>query len=229
MTDSFANPLVLVFIFTTIGFVVGAGISAWWFSRDSDSKETNKKEVKQVVVESTPPEPYLEIARVWRNKDTGRISLRMEDKIIQASSALTPMQKEKMKAAYEDLTGWFGGQGVGPELKGVATPALPPVAVPVAVPVKAVPVPIVVDPTEKKKSTGNMVEEVDEILQEIFAQQTEVTTPIRLKPDPKKGVTVWVGATIYDGIDVVPDQKVVSLIRKAVAEWEKRVEERKRV
>ncbi|HEX7557433.1 MAG TPA: hypothetical protein VF338_12465 [Leptolinea sp.] len=81
-----------------------------------------------------------------------------------------------------------------------------------------------VEPVNKK--TTSMVEQIDDILQEIIKQSDAPSRNIRLKEEMKEGVIVWVGKERYIGIDTVPDQSVVDLIRAAVKEWDRRTENR---
>lgn len=66
--------------------------------------------------------------------------------------------------------------------------------------------------------------QVDEILQEMLVASPLSERSIRLVETPEGGLMVTVGLDRYDGIDGVPDDEIRSLIRKAVAEWERRTE-----
>lgn len=81
----------------------------------------------------------------------------------------------------------------------------------------AQPVSAVVDTPIRKKS---IVEQVDEILQELIVSSPLKDQKIRLTEMYNKGVVVWVGQNYYEGIDVVPDEQVKSLIKQAVKKWE---------
>ncbi len=64
--------------------------------------------------------------------------------------------------------------------------------------------------------------QIDEILQEMLKESGRENQAIRLVEDPGGGVIVMVGLEHYDGVDAVPDPEIRSLIRSAVAEWERR-------
>jgi hypothetical protein len=64
--------------------------------------------------------------------------------------------------------------------------------------------------------------QIDEILQEMLKESDRENQAIRLVEDPGGGVIVMVGLEHYDGVDAVPDPEIRSLIRSAVAEWERR-------
>jgi len=67
--------------------------------------------------------------------------------------------------------------------------------------------------------------QIDEILQEMLVDSPLNASAIRLLELPGKGMVVMVGLDQYDGVDAVPDVEIRNLIRKAVAEWERRVSE----
>ena len=71
----------------------------------------------------------------------------------------------------------------------------------------------------------SIAEQVDEILQEMLMDSPLRSRAIRLLELPQKGMVVMVGLDQYAGVDAVPDEEIHSLIRSAVAEWERRVSE----
>jgi hypothetical protein len=76
---------------------------------------------------------------------------------------------------------------------------------------------------EVVSSTGNksIVMQIDDVLQDMLAQDPSTSKPVHLSEDPKRGVIVSVGAIEYEGIDMVPDYAVQAQIRAAVAAGEK--------
>jgi hypothetical protein len=69
-----------------------------------------------------------------------------------------------------------------------------------------------------------MVGQIDVILQRMLEGTTFENQKIHLSEDLRKGVIVWIGLNHYEGIESVPHLEIKQLIRKAVAEWEKRQE-----
>ena len=61
-----------------------------------------------------------------------------------------------------------------------------------------------------------------ELTGQMLAGQALEKRAIRLLELPGKGMVVAVGLEQYDGIDAVPDPEIRSLIREAVADWERR-------
>ena len=64
--------------------------------------------------------------------------------------------------------------------------------------------------------------QVDEILQEMLKGSDLESRAIRLLELPGKGMVVMIGLDQYDGVGSVPDEAIRTMIRAAVAEWEKR-------
>jgi hypothetical protein len=67
--------------------------------------------------------------------------------------------------------------------------------------------------------------QIDEILQENLENSPLASRAIRLLELPNKGMVVMVGLDQYAGVDAVPDEEIKTVIRTAVAEWERRVSE----
>ncbi len=77
----------------------------------------------------------------------------------------------------------------------------------------------------KHPFTRSIAEQVDEILQEMLETSPLHSKAIRLLELPQRGMVVMIGLDQYQGVDAVPDEEVRSIIRAAVAEWERRVSE----
>jgi hypothetical protein len=71
--------------------------------------------------------------------------------------------------------------------------------------------------------TLTMAGQIDEILQKKLENTPYENLGIRLADTPSHGVVVMVGLNKYDGIESVPDETIRTLIREAVAEWEKQM------
>jgi hypothetical protein len=67
-----------------------------------------------------------------------------------------------------------------------------------------------------------MVEQVDDILREMQADLPANTPRIKLRDNMHHGVVVWIGLEHYDGIENVPDEQARQMVKRAVAEWERR-------
>ena len=68
----------------------------------------------------------------------------------------------------------------------------------------------------------SMVTQVDSILQEKLDLAGMQELAIRLAESPRRGMVVMVGLEQYRGIEEVPYEKVRTMIRESVSEWEQR-------
>jgi hypothetical protein len=78
--------------------------------------------------------------------------------------------------------------------------------------------------TAPDSSPSSMVAQVDSILQEKLEAANMKKWAVRLTESPSKGMIVMVGMDRYEAIDDVPYERVRSIIRASVAEWERRTE-----
>jgi len=63
---------------------------------------------------------------------------------------------------------------------------------------------------------------IDDVLQKKLEGSPLAAKKIRLEEGSVGEVVVFVGATRYSGIDAVPDEVIKSVIREAIAEWDKK-------
>ncbi len=68
----------------------------------------------------------------------------------------------------------------------------------------------------------SIVELIDKVLQEKLAGSPLAEKNIRLEEGSVGEVVVFVGVTRYSGIDAVPDDAIKTIIREAIAEWDKK-------
>jgi hypothetical protein len=78
-------------------------------------------------------------------------------------------------------------------------------------------------PAQPAPAAQSIVAQIDEILQSRLVGTPLAARRIRLGETPGGEVLVFIGADRYDGLEAVPDQEVVTVIRSAIAEWEKKV------
>jgi|WetSurMetagenome_2_1015567.scaffolds.fasta_scaffold05135_6 hypothetical protein len=105
----------------------------------------------------------------------------------------------------------------------VVTPITPAILEEEAPPVK--PIPAVISLKSKPKTnvpvTKSIVEQINDMIQEKITNTPLAETGIKLQETPK-GVIVWIGNQSYQGLDTVPEGEAKQMIRKVVAEWEKK-------
>lgn len=68
----------------------------------------------------------------------------------------------------------------------------------------------------------SMVQQIDTVLQKRLAGTPLEKAGIRLQDSPQGGLEVYIGLQKYETIDDVPDVNIKSIIREAIAEWEKK-------
>ncbi|MFN3491827.1 MAG: hypothetical protein ACK40V_06365, partial [Anaerolineales bacterium] len=75
------------------------------------------------------------------------------------------------------------------------------------------------DPEQEFKLLS-IVQQIDSVLQKKLAGTPLEDAGIRLQESPHGSVEVYVGLQKYESVDDVGDEKIRSVIRAAIAEWE---------
>jgi hypothetical protein len=183
---------------------------------------------------------YLPLVRLWRDKKNATIVVESNGKTYSNALPLDEAQREELERIAREFRGWLG-IGLNPTVSKMDNSAAPSVNQSPANQVEAENPPAnvimhtpvqkpVINQTAKTivmeevvSSTGNksIVMQIDDVLQDMLAQDPSTSKPVHLSEDPKRGVIVSVGAIEYEGIDMVPDYAVQAQIRAAVAAWEK--------
>jgi hypothetical protein len=105
----------------------------------------------------------------------------------------------------------------------VVAPEIPSILEVEPPPVK--PIPAVISLKSKPKTnvqvTKSIVEQINDLIQEKITNTPLAETGIKIQETPK-GVIVWIGNQSYPGLDTVPEGEAKQMIRKVVAEWEKK-------
>ena len=73
---------------------------------------------------------------------------------------------------------------------------------------------------EKEFALLSIVQQIDTVLQKKLINTPFEDKGIRLQESPQGEVEVHVGLQKYEAIDNVPDEKIILVIRAAIAEWE---------
>ena len=228
------SQLLMGFLFVTIGFISGAAISYWLLEREKNKNpvvEPRPSREQTVPVEQA----YEEILRIYRNKVSEKILLKIDDRMIATRVDLNKSQLIMVDQVVHEAMDWIGIQ-IQPQ----AVPAVPP-ATSTAVPFSANQPSNNVNgttmpsfefpkrPAEKAKSNDkpparSFVEQIDDILQEMLELTPYKDKTITLAEDPSDGVIAWIGTKRYIGIDSIDDPDIQKLIKIAVAKWEKSME-----
>lgn len=73
----------------------------------------------------------------------------------------------------------------------------------------------------------DMVTAINDILQDLIRKSDKPTQVVSLTPEPPVGVSVWVNGKRFASLDAVDDEWTRELVRKAVAEWERKAVEKR--
>jgi hypothetical protein len=143
------------------------------------------------------------------------------------AAQLTPEQRKRLIDLMVMMRPWIDASApklATPQQPLPAAPRVAPIAQPIAKPIA--PLSTSTLKVESKKgevaAPTSMVAQIDAILQEHLASSTLANRGIRLFESPEGGVVVMVGLSKYGGVSEVPDPQVQSMIRAAIAEWEKK-------
>ena len=143
------------------------------------------------------------------------------------AAQLTPEQRRRLIDLMVMMRPWIDASAPKPSMPPPPLPSAPiaaPIAQPIAKPIAplSTSTPKVESKKQEVAAPTSMVGQIDAILQEHLASSTLANRGIRLFESPEGGVVVMVGLSKYGGVSEVPDPQVQSMIRAAIAEWEKK-------
>lgn len=238
------NYLVLglaVLLFFILGGAAGWLIAQLRRSAEQASEpapQPSAQEPLTPALQPAPPDPdKVELARLYRDRSGGQVYLEVGGRRLASPEEVGEAQRLWLEPAAREMIRLIRPQA--PAAPSTPAPTAPPQAVSFSRPPAAAPLP----GTEIQKPSMNPVDallravqsgkpkleqpkslagQIDEVLQELLKNTRLAGQEIRLADNAALGLEVWVGARRYDGIDAVPDEEVRSLIRMAVAEWQRR-------
>ena len=157
-------------------------------------------EIEHALVESTVEQVQaaqrrIAIASILRDEVTGEIHIKVGDREYASAKDLRESQDwTKVEYAARDLVDWM--EAASPELRS--------------------------SDRARESSPGpkSMIQQINDILQDEIAGSPTEKRGIRLMESADGSVKVLLGVQSY-ALDDVPDESVQTLIRKAVAIWEK--------
>lgn len=204
------------------------------------------------VPPGNPTGAYRPLVRLWR-EDKGRLLVEYDGKSLITASTLLPEQRKRLEVVLRELAVWLGllpaSAGTAPEAAPAepspaqAVPSVPlmaraAAAEPVKPPVSETLRPAnlvegvtvglanVLNPAPvKREAPKTIVEQINDVVQELLAESPLAGQKIYLTEDLRRGVIVWAQGQSYEGIDSVPAGEVKDLLKRSVAEWERRTEE----
>ena len=158
-----------------------------------------------------------EILRAWRTL-SGKLWLEMDGTRLNDTEALNPDQRRGLVNMLRDLRPWLEN----------SQPVTPPAVVPPSLVVPAVPAVVPVkkgkkdaEPVKPEPVLKSIVEQIDDVLQARLPSSPFKDRDLHLTEGPGGIVLVKDGLKKFEGIDAVPEPEIQTLIRQAVAEWEK--------
>jgi hypothetical protein len=188
-------------------------------------------------VEESPPEEgedsrhWTDILRVWRDRQSEKLVVKMDGKAFEWSYDLKPTQRNRLNQILRDIQSWLEPLAISREDEISAQAGMAPVSASEEEPrVSFSPINVLVramqaDISKSSPEPRSIAAQIDEILQELVIDSPLGDRAVRLMEFPGKGMVVMIGMDQYEEVDDVPDEEVKELIRAAVAEWERRVEE----
>jgi hypothetical protein len=243
MTGFINNPVVLVFLAiggACLGFLLGFVVRGFFRRKPKEEKKTEAPKAKPVA---KPANRNLEeVAHLWRDQRDGRLIFQIDNEYYKRSNELTPKEQKILLKVVMDFYQWLEPPSVvqsQPEEPVQASVAVESAPLPVMPPEKPEPKKVSFSPvqaiTQALKAdvsaaiipSESIVVQIDAILQEKLIAADMQKWAVRLAEFPGRGMVVMVGLEQYEGIDAVPYERVRKMIRDAVAEWERRAENRK--
>ena len=243
MTGFINNPVVLVFLAiggACLGFLLGFVVRGFFRRKPKVEKKTEAPKAKPVA---KPANRNLEeVAHLWRDQRDGRLIFQIDNEYYKRSNELTPKEQKILLKVVMDFYQWLEPPSVvqsQPEEPVQASVAVESAPLPVMPPEKPEPKKVSFSPvqaiTQALKAdvsaaiipSESIVVQIDAILQEKLIAADMQKWAVRLAEFPGRGMVVMVGLEQYEGIDAVPYERVRKMIRDAVAEWERRAENRK--
>jgi len=239
-------PTILLWVLGLVVFIIGALLGYVNMNIDArkkiDAMET-KAEIMRTEAERklADAEKKLEEAHLLRANTPGGVDvesllrLKREDNKVVAemegktlSGALSPNEKKRLIELISYLRPFIeGGQIQQPAVKPVATQPPPASFTPPTSKSNEVKPISIIAPGQPKKLDPeqefkllSIVQQIDTVLQKKLAGTPLEDAGIRLQESPHGSVEVYVGLQKYDSVDDVTDEKIRTIIRAAIAEWE---------
>ena len=167
----------------------------------------------------------VEVFSAWRTS-SNQVWLSMDGTRLNDKAALQPGQYQRLLSLVLDLRPWLeSGRPASPKPESIQQPLRP------AAPAAAASQP----PVQAKKKIGapareavenapvldSIIQQIDKVLQARLATSAFKDRNIQLVEGPGGIVIIKDGINKYEGLDGIPDPEIKTLIRQAVADWEK--------
>ncbi len=165
-------------------------------------------------------------------KENNRVQVEMDGNLL--TTSISAEEKKRLLEYLSYIRPFIeSGQPVAQpvvkdEVKNEVKVEVPPVHIPATTPISNEVKPVSIfggsapkklDP-QKEFALLSIVQQIDTVLQRKIAGTPLEEQKLHLKESPEGAVEVYIGLQKYPSIDDVPDEKIKSVIRGAISEWE---------
>jgi hypothetical protein len=249
-----SDPIILLFIAVgsiCFGFLLGFLMRGITRRRDASKEAAEPEQINTEVTappreapakKKAPNRNWVEVAKLWQDRKKEQLIFQIEDQYYKRSSDLSTKERKILLKVVMDFYHWLEPPRAVASKPQESVSAVQLVdTVPIAAtptgengnngtkPVSLNPINMLsrafeADVAKSALPNQSMVTQVDAILQEKLQEADMQKWAVRLTEFPGKGMMVMVGLEQYEGIDEVPYERVRTIIRSSVAEWERRAE-----
>lgn len=216
-------------IFGWIAAIVVLYLVGVYEGRSAGYKKRKREEEQEKL--KTPPAPMaVDDPGLLRIKnENGNLTLDLDGARVD-TSALSPDQRKRLIELVMLTRPWLKEEPASAPMR--TTPPLPPqpVSAPLQPATSTLPpirphAPVESSPAKDERPTApanSIVGQIDTILQARIAGTPLEQRRVFLSQSPEGGVIVHIGFDKYFGVEEVPDIEIKSVLRAAIAEWEKK-------
>ena len=206
-----------------IALLIGVAIGAW--IEGFRKKRPTTRPSLPISTDDLSKDGDVKVLSAWRTS-SNQVWLEMDGMRLNDKMAFRPGQYQRLLALVLDLRPWLETvQPAAPNLQATPQPLRPTAPAPTLTqpPVQVgkkngVPADELVPPAPVLES---IIQQIDKVLQARLETSPLKERGIQLVEGPGGIVIVKDGINKYEGVDAIPDPEVKSLIRQAVADWEK--------
>jgi hypothetical protein len=240
-----ASVLIIAAISLTIGYIVG-----WLLATLRGDKQSSKSTKAKAPGAETLADHRI-MLRVWRNNKSGGLLIDLRGTQQPEAKELSLDARRELFDLLKEIGIWMGLPAENaplqrsPAAEGAISPAAGGAGVTTAgliSPVESEVVkPSILDgmtnviadvvspvPLSRRDAPKSIVQQIDEIFQEKLLGTKFEGQKIYISEDIRKGVIVWIGNTMYEGVGSMPEGEVKNLLRASVNEWERLQEQARR-
>lgn len=203
------------------------------YKRRKAEEEKERKEHPPAPPPAAPAAIKVDDPGLMRIKnENGTLALDLDGARVDATT-LSADQRKRLIELLTLIRPWLEGKPAAAPSMTATPPPPPPQPAPAQTAVPPSPATPPIQPTPAKPATiakedrpstpaNSIVAQIDSILQTRIAGTSMEERGVFLAQSPEGGVMVYVGLNKFMGVDEVPDEEIKSVIRAAIAEWEKK-------